>query len=65
LLCGIGFTMSLFIGSLAFEDAARIGEVKLGVLGGSFVSALLGFALLRMSSKGEPLPSPAAGVVRR
>ncbi len=64
-LCGIGFTMSLFIGSLAFDDSARIGEVKLGVLGGSLVSALLGFSLLRLSSKGAPLPSPAVSVTRR
>lgn len=45
-LCGIGFTMSLFIGSLAFENAARMNEVKLGVLAGSVVSGLLGFGVL-------------------
>jgi Na+:H+ antiporter, NhaA family len=47
-LCGIGFTMSLFIGSLAFEgqDAAYDTQVKLGVLGGSLLAALLGSALL-------------------
>ena len=44
LLCGIGFTMSLFIGGLAFEgqDAAFEQHVKLGVLAGSLVSAVLG-----------------------
>ncbi len=52
-LCGIGFTMSLFIGSLAFDDAARINEVKLGVLAGSFMSALLGFGLLILASPSE------------
>lgn len=48
LLCGIGFTMSLFIGTLAFEGQGPRYEtaLKLGVLGGSLVSALLGVALL-------------------
>lgn len=47
LLCGIGFTMSLFIGALAFTDAAAIDATKIGVLTGSLASALVGFALLR------------------
>ena len=46
LLCGIGFTMSLFIGNLAFTDPYYINEVKLGVLGGSLLSGLLGTAVL-------------------
>jgi Na+:H+ antiporter, NhaA family len=48
LLCGVGFTMSLFIGSLAFEGLAAAYEtqVKLGVLLGSCVAALLGVAVL-------------------
>lgn len=47
-LCGVGFTMSLFIGTLAFEGASPMYEaqVKLGVLLGSLVSALAGAALL-------------------
>ena len=47
-LCGIGFTMSLFIGSLAFEGQAATYEtqVKLGVLCGSLIAGLLGTALL-------------------
>ena len=48
LIAGIGFTMSLFIGNLAFSDQAQIDMVKLGVLSGSLVSALLGFVLLRI-----------------
>lgn len=50
-LTGIGFTMSLFIGSLAFQDAQTMNEVRLGVLGGSVISALLGFILLNTAAK--------------
>jgi Na+:H+ antiporter, NhaA family len=47
-LCGIGFTMSLFIGALAFEDLAPsyAVQVKLGVLCGSMIAALLGALIL-------------------
>lgn len=50
LLCGIGFTMSLFIGGLAFLDDAEsyIAMVKLGVLCGSILSGTLGFLLLKL-----------------
>lgn len=52
LLCGIGFTMSLFIGALAFADAPHlVEEAKLGVLAGSLISALAGAALLRLASR--------------
>jgi Na+:H+ antiporter, NhaA family len=47
LLCGIGFTMSLFIGNLAFTDPAQIGAMKVGVLTGSLLSALFGWLVLR------------------
>jgi len=47
-LCGIGFTMSLFIASLAYQDALRYDEAVLGVLSASVASALLGYAWLRV-----------------
>jgi NhaA family Na+:H+ antiporter len=43
---GIGFTMSLFIGTLAFENEGKLTLVQLGVLAGSLLSAALGYALL-------------------
>lgn len=56
-LCGIGFTMSLFIGALAFPgDPAGIDSARIGTLAGSLASALLGFALLRFASPVESEP---------
>ena len=50
LLCGIGFTMSLFIGGLAFPgNALLIEEAKIGILMGSLVAAFAGFAVLRLA----------------
>jgi len=52
LLCGIGFTMSLFIASLAFEQGSTdyMGLERLGILIGSLVSGLLGYVVLRVTS---------------
>ncbi|MDB2437156.1 Na+/H+ antiporter NhaA [Hellea sp.] len=46
-LTGVGFTMSLFIGTLAFDGDETLNAVRLGVLMGSIASGVLGFALLR------------------
>ncbi len=50
-LCGIGFTMSLFIGSLAFEETGvnLLFDERLGIILGSLLSGLLGFLVLRVS----------------
>lgn len=55
-LCGIGFTMSLFIAGLAFEgaDHAYAVQTRLGILGGSIIAALGGYALLRAALPSNP-----------
>jgi len=55
LLCGIGFTMSLFIGALAFPDRPELGDAtKIGVLLGSALSALAGYLLLSVAPRERP-----------
>lgn len=60
-LTGIGFTMSLFISSLAFEEGAtNLDADRLGILAGSFASALVGFVILYFSlRKKEPFDEDA------
>lgn len=53
LLTGIGFTMSLFIGTLAFPAGEQMAEVKLGVLCGSFLSAIAGVLVLLSTTHKE------------
>ena len=50
-LCGIGFTMSIFIATLAFSDPELIDMAKLGILTGSLLSAVLGYVFLFWQSK--------------
>jgi NhaA family Na+:H+ antiporter len=60
LLCGIGFTMSLFIGSLAFEQTGGTGDAfdeRLGILAGSFLSAIAGIVVLRYFSGAKDSPA--------
>ncbi len=51
MVAGIGFTMSLFIGSLAFITEDQHNYIRLGVLGGSLISAVAGYAMLRLGYK--------------
>ncbi|MFK4825611.1 Na+/H+ antiporter NhaA [Paenochrobactrum sp. BZR 588] len=57
-LCGIGFTMSLFIGLLAFDDPTLQEEVKFGILGGSLISGVCGYLILRFSKSRQSTTSP-------
>jgi len=55
LLCGVGFTMSLFIGEIAFDgDRGLVAQVKLGVLAGSLASIVAGVLLLRRRGDRQP-----------
>ncbi len=69
-LCGIGFTMSLFIGSLAFGDTDMHGmfDERLGIIVGSLLSGVLGYVVLRYSlppaeEKVEPVEAEVERVV--
>ena len=53
ILTGIGFTMSLFIGGLAFPGVDHIVEMRLGVIGGSILSAVAGLAVLAFATRGR------------
>jgi NhaA family Na+:H+ antiporter len=54
-LCGVGFTMSLFIGSLAFEETGvnLLFDERLGIIAGSLVSGIVGYLVLRMSLRSK------------
>ncbi|MCK5779252.1 MAG: Na+/H+ antiporter NhaA [Rhodospirillales bacterium] len=64
-LTGIGFTMSLFIGGLAFDGPEQAGLVRIGVLGGSVLSAVLGYGVLRYAAtrNERQIPDPVDGYV--
>ena len=59
-LCGIGFTMSLFIGSLAFGDGELLNRAKTGILLASLLSGLAGWLLLRTSPVAQEESSSTA-----
>jgi Na+:H+ antiporter, NhaA family len=50
-LGGIGFTMSLFIGTLAFPDPSRAADLRIGVLAGSILSAIAGYFILSRAAR--------------
>lgn len=55
-LAGIGFTMSIFIGSLAFVgDPVHIDSAKIGILIGSFIAAIIGYTILKFTKKREEI----------
>lgn len=63
LLGGIGFTMSLFIAGLSFEDIPSLVSAKIGILGGSLVAGVAGWALLYASTRPPRRPGRGATVI--
>ncbi|MGV6811645.1 MAG: Na+/H+ antiporter NhaA [Brevirhabdus sp.] len=61
-LAGIGFTMSLFIGGLSFSDAEMMNQVRLGVLSGSIVSAVVGYSVLMLVGRTGDTPAEEEAV---
>lgn len=59
-LTGVGFTMSLFIGTLAFDGDETLNAVRLGVIMGSLVSGILGYIVLRISCKENEIVKTAS-----
>jgi len=56
LLTGVGFTMSLFIGTLAFEDENLMAQVRVGVLAASILSGLVAWLVLIIAARANPAP---------
>ena len=66
-LAGIGFTMSLFVAGLAFDDAATLARAKVGILAASVIAGAVGWLLLRRTAataEAESLPAEAAPAER-
>ena len=61
-LCGIGFTMSLFIGGLAFADIEHQASIRLGVLTGSIISAIVGYCILYFAPSPDRPEQPKEAV---
>ena len=62
-LAGIGFTVSLFIASLAFDDAELVDAAKVGIFLGSLVAGILGTVVLRTAGRGGRAPAAPGGGV--
>jgi NhaA family Na+:H+ antiporter len=61
ILTGIGFTMSLFVGTLGFDDQTAMAQVRVGVLVASLLSAITAISILSLANRsGDVVPSPAA-----
>ena len=67
LLCGVGFTMSLFIGSLAFEETGvnLMFDERLGIIIGSLLSGIVGYVYLRMILPPRRAAAKTAEAIRR
>ncbi|RKS75424.1 Na+/H+ antiporter NhaA [Motilibacter peucedani] len=61
-LAGMGFTISLFVADLAFDDPVLRDQAKIGVLAGSLVAAVLGTLVIRFMGERSPLCTPASGL---
>jgi Na+:H+ antiporter, NhaA family len=61
-IAGVGFTMSLFVGALAFDDPALATPVRLGVYAGSIFSAVLGLLVLANSLPKENAQNQSEGI---
>jgi NhaA family Na+:H+ antiporter len=53
-VAGVGFTVSLFIAELAFDDPALVAEAKVGIFSASLIAGALGFAVLRAGRRAAP-----------
>ena len=63
-LAGIGFTMSLFIGGLSYGDPALMNQVRIGVLSGSAISGVVGYAALMLASRATEPGAASAERIR-